>query len=297
MSNINIKDLFVAGAHFGHKTSRWHPKMAQYIHSERNGLHIIDLTKTVEAIDVAMAKITDLVSHGKEVLFVGTKQQAREAIIGFAKMTGMPYVIDRWMGGQLTNHKTIGARIKHLKDLEKRMESGELAQRYSKLEVQRLQEEIDLLNIQLGGIKNMEGLPGAVFVVDTNKDHTAVKEATKLKIPIIALVDSNSDPSKVDFPIPCNDDAIKTIELIMGYCAEAVQTGKGGKQGKQVGQGAQVEQEKLNDEELGEEVKPKKLAEGVKAKPKKKVAKKKPEAKKTVKKTVKKVAKVSKKKG
>jgi small subunit ribosomal protein S2 len=228
MSVVDIKELFAAGAHFGHKTSRWHPKMRPFIHSERGGLHVIDLTKTVEMLKTALAAVTEIVSHGRQVLLVSTKTQAKEPIIKAAAASGMPYIANRWLGGQLTNFKTISKRIKHLKDLEKRMESGELVQRYSKLEVQRFQEEIDALNEQFGGIKEMAGLPGAIFIVDIVKDDIAVKEARKLNIPVIAMVDSNADPSIVDYPIACNDDAIKSIELILSYLSAAIADGKAG---------------------------------------------------------------------
>jgi small subunit ribosomal protein S2 len=225
MSKVDIKDLFEAGSHFGHKTSRWHPKMAPYIHSKRGGSHIIDLTKTVDNLDQALAFLTDTASKGKQVLFVGTKSQAKPVIKKAAEDANMPYVNVRWLGGMLTNSKTINERVKHLKKLEERMESGELANRYSKLEVQRYQEEIDSLNNTLGGIKNMHGAPGAVFVADVNEDNLAIKEAKKLGIPTVAIVDTNVDPTEVDYPIPANDDAIKSITLISGYVSEAVKAG------------------------------------------------------------------------
>lgn len=222
----DIKKLFETGAHFGHRTSRWHPKMAPYIHSERGGIHIIDLVKTVEAIEATMPAISEMAANSRQILFVSTKQQAETPIAEAAKVHGQPYVVGRWMGGLLTNNKTIGRRLKHLKELEKKMDSGELAQRYSKLEVQRFQEEIDGLNDQFGGIKEMPGLPGMVFVVDVNRDQIAVKEAKKLAIPVVALVDSNADPTQVDYPIPANDDAVKTIELVLSYINEAIAEGK-----------------------------------------------------------------------
>lgn len=226
MSKLDIKDLFAAGAHFGHRTSRWHPKMAPYIHGDRGGIHIIDLVKTVEMLDPALAELQKIVANGRQVLFVSTKQQARQPILDIAEANSMPYIVNRWMGGLLTNFKTITARIKQLADLEQKMESGELAQRYSKLEVQRYQEEIDALNFKFGGIKDMPGLPGAVFVVDIRRDSIAVKEAKRLGIPVFALVDSNNDPSDVDFVIPCNDDAIAAIELIFKHVSEAIASGK-----------------------------------------------------------------------
>lgn len=222
---VDIKELLAAGAHFGHKTSRWHPKMAQYIHSKRDGNHIIDLTKTVVALDNALDFIEKTVADGKQVLLVGTKQQAQELVRSAAVATGMPFVVERWLGGMLTNRTTIGARVKYLKDLETRMASGQLASKYSKLEVQRYQEEIDAMNHLYGGIKDLGPKLGAVFVVDIVHDHNAVSEAIKLKIPLIGLADSNSDPSLLDYPIPSNDDAIKTIKLIMTYVTQAIASG------------------------------------------------------------------------
>ncbi len=225
MSKVDIKQLFEAGAHFGHKTSRWHPKMAPYIHSKRGGSHIIDLTKTVENLDIALGFIETVASKGKQVLFVGTKAQARPIIEEAAKDAKMPFVNVRWLGGTLTNYKTINERVKHLKKLEERMESGELTSRYGKLEVQRYQEEIDSLNTVLGGIKNLNGVPGVVFVADAQIDSLAIREATKLGIPTVAIVDSNVDPTAVTYPIPANDDAIKSVKLISEAVASAVESG------------------------------------------------------------------------
>ena len=225
-TNVDIKELLNAGAHFGHKTSRWHPKMAPYIHSKRNGSHIIDLTKTVEKLEEALNFITQVTSTGKQVLIVGTKRQVHDIAKQLADDTKMPYVVERWLGGMLTNSNTINVRIKHLKDLEAKMESGELANKYNKLEVQRFQEEIDFMNIQYGGIKDMNAKLGAVFVFDPTEDHNAVLEARKLNVPIIALTDSNADPSQVTFPIPCNDDAIKTLNLISDYVKQAIEDGR-----------------------------------------------------------------------
>lgn len=223
---VDIKDLLEAGAHFGHKTERWHPKMAPYIHSKRNGLSIIDLTKTLEKLDSALAFISKLASEDKQILFVGTKRQAQDLIKQVAIETKMPYVSERWLGGMLTNWNTIGGRVKHLQDLENRMASGELANKYSKLEVQRYQEEIDQMNILYGGIKELNKHPGAVFIVDIVNDSNAVKEAKKIGVPIIALVDTNADPTTVDYPIPSNDDAIKTISLMLNYVKDAIEEGR-----------------------------------------------------------------------
>src|SRR5579862_246721 len=201
-TNVDVKKLLEAGAHFGHQASRWHPRMAPYIHSKREGSHIIDLTKTVEALDKALDFITQTAAAGKQILLVSTKRQAKDKVKEVAQATNMPYVTERWLGGMLTNTATIGGRIKHLKDLESRMISGELANRYSKLEVQRFQEEIDEMNHIYGGIKELTAKPGALFVVDIIHDAIAVKEAKKLGIPVVALVDTNADPSTVTYPIP-----------------------------------------------------------------------------------------------
>ncbi len=223
---VDIKKLLESGAHFGHTTSRWHPKMAPYIHSKRAGNHIIDLTKTVEAVEAVLPLIAKTVSEGKQVLLVGTKRQAKELVKQAAEDTAMPYVVNRWVGGMLTNTTTMNGRIKHLQDLENKMESGELANRYSKLEVQRFQEEIDEMNRLYGGIKNLQGRPGLVYVTDVVTDHLAVKEAKRLGVPVIGVVDSNSDPSLIDFPIPANDDALKAIQLLLEYVVAAINEGK-----------------------------------------------------------------------
>lgn len=225
-TDVDIKKLLEAGAHFGHKTERWHPKMAPYIHSKRDGTHIIDLTKTVAGLEEALAFITKTASEGKQILMVGTKRQAQDIVKKLAEDTNMPYVTERWLGGMMTNWNTIGGRVKHLQDLENRMASGELANKYNKLEVQRFQEEIDQMNTLYGGVKEMNARPGAVFIIDTVNDVNAVREANKLKVPIVALVDTNSDPSQVTYPIPANDDAIKTIQLIADYVQAAIVAGK-----------------------------------------------------------------------
>jgi small subunit ribosomal protein S2 len=224
--DVDIKKLLEAGTHFGHKTSRWHPKMAPYIHSKRNGTHIIDLTKTVENLETALDFISQTAASGKQILFVATKRQAQDIIKQLAVDTGMPFVTERWLGGMLTNWNTIGGRVKHLKDLETRMQTGELANKYNKLEVQRFQEEIDQLNTIYGGIKEMNSRPGAVFIIDITHDTNAVREANKMHIPIVALTDTNADPSQVTYPVPANDDAIKTIQLVADYVKQAIDIGK-----------------------------------------------------------------------
>jgi len=224
--DVDIKKLLESGAHFGHKTSRWHPKMAQYIHSKRNGSHIIDLTKTVDGLETALDFVANTVAAGKPVLLVGTKRQAQEIVLDVATTTKQPYVTNRWLGGMLTNWPTISGRIKHLKDLESKMASGELANKYNKLEVQRFQEEIDQLNYLYGGIKEMPQRPGAIFVTDITHDINAVREARKLNVPVVALVDTNADPTLADYVIPCNDDAIKTLQLVADYLKQAIEAGQ-----------------------------------------------------------------------
>lgn len=223
---VDIKALLEAGVHFGHKTSRWHPKMSQYIHSKRQDSHIIDLTTTVAGLEKALPFITKVVAGGKQVLFVGTKRQAKDITRETAEKVGQPYVTERWMGGMLTNVTTVTSQIKHLKNLERRMDTGELANRYSKLEVQRFQEEIEDLNKKYGGIKDLNGKPGVVFVTDIIEDRNAVAEANKLGVPVVALVDTNADPSNIDYVIPGNDDAIKGLQLVLDYVAQAVEEGK-----------------------------------------------------------------------
>lgn len=224
--DVDIKQLLEAGAHFGHKTSRWHPNMAPYIHSKRAGTHIIDLTKTVESLELALNFLAQTAASGKQILLVGTKRQAKDIVKKLAEDTAMPSVTERWLGGMLTNWATIGGRVKHLKELEARMASGELANKYNKLEVQRFQEEIDRMNILYRGIKDMNGRPGAIFIFDIMSDINAVREARKIMVPIVALVDTNADPGLVDYPIPCNDDAVKTLALIAGYLQSAIISGK-----------------------------------------------------------------------
>ncbi len=224
--DVDIKKLLESGAHFGHKTSRWHPKMAQYIHSKKNGSHIIDLTQTVIKLSEALEFLEKSSAAGKQILIVGTKRQSKEIALGLAEKTGMPFVVNRWLGGMLTNQKTISGRVKHLKDLEAKMESGELAAKYNKLELQRYQEETEAMNHLYGGIKNMVARPGAVMVFDILHDSNAVKEAQKLNIPVVALVDTNANPTDISYPVPCNDDAIKALQLVADYTEQAILAGK-----------------------------------------------------------------------
>ncbi len=223
---IDIKALLESGAHFGHKTSRWHPKMAPYIHSKRQGGHIINLEKTVESLEKALPEISKIVASGKKVLFVGTKKQLKDITKTAAESVNMPYVTVRWVGGTLTNVETVNRQIKKLQDLERRMASGELEARYSKLEVQRYQEEIDLLNERYGGIKDMTEQPAAIIVVDACQDKNAIKEANTLKLPVFAITDTNVDPTSIDYAIPANDDAIKSVQLILDYIVAAIKEGE-----------------------------------------------------------------------
>ncbi|MEI7918056.1 MAG: 30S ribosomal protein S2 [Candidatus Saccharibacteria bacterium] len=223
--DVDIKALLEAGVHFGHKTSSWHPKMAPYIHSKRQDSHIIDLVKTVEGLEVALPFLTKVVSSGKKVLFVNTKKHTKDIVRATAEAINQPFVTDRWLGGTLTNVSTVSQQVKKLKDLEKRMASGDLEKRYSKLEVQRYQEEIDDLNIKYGGVKDLSGKPGALFVIDVIGDMNAIKEANTLGIPVVAIVDTNANPTLVDYVIPGNDDAIKGVQLILDYVRAAIAEG------------------------------------------------------------------------
>lgn len=223
---VDVKKLLESGAHFGHKTSRWHPAMRPYIHSKNGGNHIIDLTQTGPMLETALEAIVKAVAGGGKVLVVSTKRQAVDSILKLAEETNMPFVVNRWLGGMLTNQNTIGGRIKHLKSLEERMANGELAAKYSKLEVQRFQEEIEEMNVLYGGIKDMPAKPAIVFVVDILHDKNAVAEATKLNVPVVGLVDTNGDPRTITYPVPCNDDALKAVELVCSYVKAAIELGK-----------------------------------------------------------------------
>ncbi len=223
--NISIKALLEAGAHFGHQTSRWNPKMKSYIFTQRNGIHIIDLEQTVVMLEKAYRFVGDVVSRGKSILFVGTKRQAQEAIEQEAKRCGMFYVNQRWLGGMFTNFSTIQGRIDHLVRLEDMKLKGEL-EALPKKEVRKIEKEIARMNRLMGGFKEMTSLPGAVFIDDTTKERIAVQEAKAMGIPIIAIADTNSNPREVDYPIPANDDAIRAIKLICSIMADAVLEGK-----------------------------------------------------------------------
>ncbi|HHU16818.1 MAG: 30S ribosomal protein S2 [Anaerovoracaceae bacterium] len=221
MAVITMKQLLEAGVHFGHQTRRWNPKMAPYIFTERNGIYIIDLQKTVKKIDEAYTFMKEVATSGKPVLFVGTKKQAQAAIADEAKRCGMYYVNERWLGGMLTNYKTISSRIKRLNDI-KAMETDGTFEALTKKEVIKLKAELEKLEKYLGGIKDMKGMPGAVFIVDPKKERIAIKEARILGIPIVGIVDTNCDPDDVDYIIPANDDAIRAIKLITGKMADAI---------------------------------------------------------------------------
>ncbi|MBR5805005.1 MAG: 30S ribosomal protein S2 [Clostridia bacterium] len=229
MSVISMKQLLEAGVHFGHQTRRWNPKMKEYIFTERNGIYIIDLSKTVKKIEEAYSFIRDLAADNKTVLFVGTKKQAQESIEQEAKRCDMFYVNQRWLGGMLTNFKTIQERIARMRKIEAMEENGEF-DLLPKKEVVKLKLEYEKLLKNLGGIKEMKKLPGALFVVDPRKEHIAIAEARTLHIPIVAIIDTNCDPEEVDYPIPGNDDAIRAVKLIASKIADAVIEGHQGEQ-------------------------------------------------------------------
>ena len=227
MSVISMKQLLEAGVHFGHQTRRWNPKMAPYIYTERNGIYIIDLQKSVGMVDDAYKAVADIAADGGTILFVGTKKQAQDAIAVEAERCGMYYVNERWLGGMLTNFKTIQSRIKRLKEIEAMQEDGTFDV-LPKKEVIGLRHEMEKLTKYLGGIKDMKKLPGALFIIDPRKENIAVMEARKLNIPIVATVDTNCDPDEIDYVIPANDDAIRAIRLISSTMANAVQEGRQG---------------------------------------------------------------------
>ena len=227
MAVVAMKQLLEAGVHFGHQTRRWDPKMAEYIFQARNGIHIIDLQKTSKKIDEAYAFLKEQAEEGKTVLFVGTKKQAQECVKEAAEKSGMYYVDQRWLGGMLTNFDTIRTRVQRLKDLEKMQEDGTF-EVLPKKEVILLKKEMEKLERNLGGIKNMEEIPGVIFLVDPKKEHIAVLEAKKLGIPVIGLVDTNCNPEEVDYAIPGNDDAIRAVKLITDVMANAIIEGRQG---------------------------------------------------------------------
>ena len=224
MAVVTMRQLLESGVHFGHQTRRWNPKMKRFIFTERNGIYIIDLQQTLQYVDRAYEFIRETVAHGGTVLFVGTKRQAQEAIAEQATRVSMPYVNQRWLGGMLTNFQTVHKRLQRLKDLEAMETSGEFAGR-TKKEVLLLTREKDKLAKTLGGIRDMAKVPSAVWIVDTKKEHIAVGEARKLNIPVVAVLDTNCDPDEVDYPVPGNDDAIRSAALLTKVIAEAVAAG------------------------------------------------------------------------
>lgn len=229
MGVVSMKQLLEAGVHFGHQTRRWNPKMARYIFTERNGIYIIDLQKTVKKLEEAYMFVREVAENGDNVLFVGTKKQAGESIKEEAERAGANFVNARWLGGMMTNFKTIRRRIQRLEQLRKMQEDGTF-DRLPKKEVGKLELEIEKLEKYMGGIKTMERLPGALFIVDPRKERIAVAEAKKLGIPIVAIVDTNCDPDEIDYVIPGNDDAIRAVKLIAGTMADAILEGRQGRQ-------------------------------------------------------------------
>ena len=224
---VTMKKLLEAGSHIGHQTRRWNPKMGKYIYGARNGVYILDLVKTLDCVNVAYAKMKEIVANGGKILFVGTKPQCKEAVEQEALRSGSFYITNRWLGGTLTNFKTIQNRIKYLHDLEAKEESGEL-NLIAKTEAAALRKEKEKLTKNLNGIKEMRKVPNAMFVVDPTNEYNAVREANKLNIPVFGIVDTNSDPDLVDYPIPANDDAIRSISLILAVMADAIVEAKGG---------------------------------------------------------------------
>ena len=225
MAKVGLKDLLEAGVHFGHQTRKWNPKMKPYIFIARGGIYIIDLQRTLRNLNKASKFLETVGAKGGTVLFVGTKKQAKVAIKEFAERVGMPYVTERWLGGMLTNHQTIYKSVQKLEEIEAMMNDGRM-ENFSKKEQLEFSRKYEKLNTNLGGIRNMKTLPSAVFVVDTAEEETAVREANKLGIPVIGIVDTNCDPNLVDFPIPGNDDAIRAITLFTRVVAESIEEGR-----------------------------------------------------------------------
>jgi len=236
---VSMKQLLEAGVHFGHQTRRWNPKMRQFIFTERNGIHIIDLQQTVTRLDDAINFVRDVVASGGDILVIGTKKQARETVQIEAERAGLPYVNNRWLGGTLTNFRTIQGRVRHLLDLESSTERGDFL-RLTKKEQLDLANEVERLNRYFGGIKRMDRLPSAAFIIDTVNEHIAVAECSRLNIPIVSLVDTNCDPDPISYPIPSNDDAIRAIKLILGKMADAALEGRAARESG-VGAGVAVE--------------------------------------------------------
>ena len=249
MGVVTMKELLETGVHFGHRTRRWNPKMEDYIFTERNGIYIVDLQQTMSLAEEAYNFVRDLVSEDNNILFVGTKRQAQETIEEEAKRCGMPYVNERWLGGMLTNYQTIKKRIDRLEEIEQMEEDGVLEVLPNK-EALELEREHEKLQRFLGGIRDMDGLPDAIFIVDPKKEEIAVSEANKLGIPVVGIIDTNCDPDVIDHIIPGNDDAIRAVKLLTGLIADAVLEGKQGKQMQEAqAQAEEEEEEKVETEE------------------------------------------------
>lgn len=259
MSVISMKQLLEAGVHFGHQTRRWNPKMKRFIFTERNGIYIIDLQKTVKEVEKAYYFVRDMAMNNKSILFVGTKKQAQDSIETEAKRSGQFYVANRWLGGMLTNFKTIRSRVNRLERIEAMEKNGDM-DLLPKKEVIKLMHEKEKLLKNLGGIRNMRELPGALFVVDPRKEHIAIAEARTLGIPVVAIVDTNCDPDEISYPIPGNDDAIRAVKLIASKMADAVLEGRQGEQMEEIEEAAQAvadsveAQEAAAAEEIREEI-------------------------------------------
>ena len=247
MSMISMKSLLEAGVHFGHQTRRWNPKMAKYIFTARNGICIIDLQKTTKLLDEACDFIKGVVREGKPILFVSTKRQAQEIIKQEAERCGMFYINYRWLGGMLTNHVTIEKRIVRLKELNDLIESGKI-ESYPKKEAAKMRKESEKLNRALGGIKDMKGMPGAIFVIDPHKEAIAISEARKMGIPIVSVVDTNCDPDNIDFVIPGNDDAIRAVKLVTSLISDSVIEALEGKSFSEVSETNEVEEAMTNED-------------------------------------------------
>mgnify|MGYP003807303145 CR=1 FL=1 len=257
MAVVSMKALLESGVHFGHQTRRWNPKMSQFIFTARNGIHIIDLQKTMQRVKVAYSAMRDLSANGGKVLFVGTKKQAQSAIVEYAEKCGMYYVSERWLGGLLTNFKTVNNSIQRLKELE-RMQETDSWDAETKKEILELQRELAKKDKILSGIKNMATLPDALFIIDPKRETIAVQEAQKLGIPIFAVVDTNCNPDDIDYPIPGNDDAIRAIALFLEVMAKAIVEGQSGGQASDMafedeeGEGGRAASDEASDEASGE---------------------------------------------
>lgn len=248
MGDLALKDLLEAGVHFGHQTKRWNPKMRPFIFAEKNGIHVIDLRRTMDATQHALTAVRGIAEAGKSVLFLGTKTQAKTAIKEEAERSGMPYVTERWLGGTLTNFETVRRSLNKLEHLESLESEGKMGQ-FHKKEALRMAKEKEKLLRALGGIRTMDKLPGLIFIVDTTKEYNAVREARKLGIPIVALVDTNADPTEVDYPIPANDDAMRAIRLFSRCVADAVLEGRAKYlEGREVALAAEAEKAKAPGE-------------------------------------------------